>query len=173
MEMLQFLVKQKWKIFFIGLYVMFQIIPIVSLDKIYYRPRERDFFLDCTRLEGSKTLVSRRNPNDLNSVEKQIGDISISLKLQGEKEIVLVDDVVFSGSVLKTITELFRENGIRVVGIRASISTEEAYDKFNKVLISDQLAEIRLHKRGPKPEHGNLEYIFKQNSFSYKYEFLY
>ena len=90
--------------------------------------------MDCTRLQGSKTLVSRKTPNDLNSVEKQITDISISLKLQGEKEIVLVDDVVFSGSVLKTITELFRENGIRVVGIRASISTEEAYDKFNKVL---------------------------------------
>ena len=106
----------------------------MSLDKIYYRPRKSDFFLDCTRLDGSKNLVSRKNPNDLNSVERQILDISISLKLQGKKEIVLVDDVVFSGSVLKTITRLFRENGIRVVGVRASISTEAAYDNFNKVL---------------------------------------
>ena len=37
----------------------------------------------------------------------------------------------------------------------------EGVNKFNKTLISDQLAEIRLHKRGPKPERGNLEYIFK------------
>ena len=37
----------------------------------------------------------------------------------------------------------------------------EGVNKFNKTLISDQLAEIRLHKRGPKPEKGNLEYIFK------------
>ena len=37
----------------------------------------------------------------------------------------------------------------------------EGVNKFNKHLISDQLAEIRLHKRGPKPEKGFLEYIFK------------
>ena len=37
-------------------------------------------------------MVSRRNPNDLDSVEKQIIDISLSLKLQGKKEIILVDD---------------------------------------------------------------------------------
>ena len=37
----------------------------------------------------------------------------------------------------------------------------EGDNKFNKTLISDQLAEIRLHKRGPKPERGNLNYIFK------------
>ena len=45
-------------------------------------------------------------------------------------------------------------------------NAEEAFNlegdnKFNRILITDQLAEIRLHKRGPRPEHGNLEYIFK------------
>ena len=37
----------------------------------------------------------------------------------------------------------------------------EGNNKFNRILITDQLAEIRLHKRGPRPERGNLEYIFK------------
>ena len=37
----------------------------------------------------------------------------------------------------------------------------EGSNKFNRILVTDQLAEIRLHKRGPRPEHGNLEYIFK------------
>jgi hypothetical protein len=37
----------------------------------------------------------------------------------------------------------------------------EGDNKFNRILITDQLAEIRLHKRGPRPERGNLEYIFK------------
>lgn len=106
----------------------------MSLDKIYYRLRENDFFLDCTRLDGSKKLVSRRQPNDLNSVESQIRQISIILKNQGKTEIVLVDDVVFSGSVLRSIINFFEENRIRVIGIRASISTEEAYDNFNQVL---------------------------------------
>ena len=45
-------------------------------------------------------------------------------------------------------------------------NAEEAFNlegdnKFNRILLTDQLAEIRLHKRGPRPEHGNLEYIFK------------
>ena len=45
-------------------------------------------------------------------------------------------------------------------------NAEEAFNlegdnKFNRILITDQLAEIRLHKRGPRPQKGNLEYIFK------------
>ena len=45
-------------------------------------------------------------------------------------------------------------------------NAEEAFNlegdnKFNRILITDQLAEIRLHKRGPRPQRGNLEYIFK------------
>lgn len=45
---------------------------------------------------------------------------------------------------------------------------EEAFDlegvnKFNKFKISEQLAEIRLHKRGPKPEIGFIDYYYKSN----------
>ena len=39
----------------------------------------------------------------------------------------------------------------------------EGVNKFNKVLISEQLAEIRLHKRGPRPESGYIDYIYKNN----------
>lgn len=39
----------------------------------------------------------------------------------------------------------------------------EGVNKFNKILISEQLAEIRLHKRGPKPEPGFIDYIYKNN----------
>ena len=113
---------------------MYQNIPIVSLDKIYYRKREGDFFLDCTRLDGSKKLVSRKNPNDVSSVEKQIEEISKALKRNNKNEIILVDDVVFSGNVLRSIVELFNKNEIEVSGIRASLSTEEAFESFNKTL---------------------------------------
>lgn len=37
----------------------------------------------------------------------------------------------------------------------------EGVNKFNKVLISEQLAEIRLHKRGPRPEKGHIDYFYK------------
>lgn len=37
----------------------------------------------------------------------------------------------------------------------------EGTNKFNKVLITEQIAQIRLHKRAPKIENGLLEYTFK------------
>lgn len=37
----------------------------------------------------------------------------------------------------------------------------EGTNKFNKVLITEQIAQIRLHKRAPKIESGLLEYTFK------------
>ena len=50
------------------------------------------------------------------------------------KEIILADDVVFSGTVLKTIIQKFSQNGISVIGIRACISSREGYDYFNNTL---------------------------------------
>lgn len=91
-------------------------------------------FLDCTRLDGSKKLVSRKNANSFMDVEEQIKRISKILKVQGTREIVLVDDVIFTGTVLRTIKELFSKNGIQVIGIRGAISMEESYQKFNREL---------------------------------------
>ena len=42
----------------------------------------------------------------------------------------------------------------------------EGVNKFNKVLISEQLAEIRLHKRGPRPEAGYIDYFYKNNKYA-------
>ena len=39
----------------------------------------------------------------------------------------------------------------------------EGDNKFNKAKISEQLAEIRLHKRGPRPEAGRLDFIFNSS----------
>ena len=40
----------------------------------------------------------------------------------------------------------------------------EGENKFNKVKIAEQLAEIRLHKRGPRPEAGYIDYFYKGNT---------
>lgn len=42
----------------------------------------------------------------------------------------------------------------------------EGVNKFNKIKISEQLAEIRLHKRGPRPENGYIDYYYKGNKHS-------
>ena len=47
-------------------------------------------------------------------------------------------------------------------------NAEEAFNlegvtKFNKILIADQLANMRLKKIGPRPESGYIDYFYKNN----------
>lgn len=56
------------------------------------------------------------------------------LKQINQKGIILADDVVFSGSVLRSIIQLFKEYNITVVGISTCIARKEAYDYFNSTL---------------------------------------
>ncbi len=110
-------------------------IPIISLDKIYTQiDYTNTYFLDCTRMDNSKKLVSRMNPNDSNSVGRQIQELSNLLKEKNIQEIIILDDVVFTGSVLRTIINEFNNNGIKVIGIRAGISSTEGYNYFNNNL---------------------------------------
>ena len=59
-------------------------------------------------MDNSTDLVSREDPNDKYSVDNQIAKLSKLFRLLGISEIVLADDVVFSGSVLGTIIGKFK-----------------------------------------------------------------
>ena len=85
------------------------------------------FYLDCTRINGTNKIVSRKNE----SIYDQLVRIKEVLPKQ---EIFLSDDVVFSGNVLRGIIEMFNMLGVKVVGIISSICAEEAYEYFNKIL---------------------------------------
>ena len=103
-------------------------IPIVTLDKIYISPDDNNiYFLDCTRVNGSNELIARNSE----SVEEQIENISKNLT---SKKIILADDVIFTGSVLKKIIGMFKKYNIEVVGVISSICTEEAFNYFNEKL---------------------------------------
>jgi len=103
-------------------------IPIVTLDKIYIKPDEENiFFLDCTRINGSDELTTRVK----GSLEEQVQ--SLAQKVKG-KDVILADDVVFSGSVLRKIIGLLNKEGIKVVQVVSCICTKEGYDYFNNNL---------------------------------------
>ena len=85
-------------------------------------------------MDNSKCLVSRKLPNDKYNVEAQIHRLAYLFKRLGIKEIVLADDVVFSGSVLKKIIKEFKDCNINVIGIRSCISSYESFTCFNKTL---------------------------------------
>ena len=98
------------------------------MDKIYIKPNEENiFYLDCTRVDQTNDVTARNKE----SIENQIKRISKSIT---RKQIVLADDVVFSGSVLRRIISLFKQQGVEVVKVISSISTKEGYDYFNKTL---------------------------------------
>ena len=105
---------------------MIGVIPIVSLDKIFTNS-DNTYFIDCTRLENSSLLIPKKEE----SVIRQIEIISKNLK---DKEIILVDDVVFSGSVLRKIIKLFEKYNVKVVKVVSSISTKEGYEYFSNNL---------------------------------------
>lgn len=120
---------------YLALVDVYKKILIVSLDKIYVKDdNDNIFFLDCTRLDGSKELVSRNNPSDMDSVSNQVKYLSNLFISNGYNEIILTDDVVFSGTVLNTLIQKFKENGINVVGVRSAVSTMSSYKLFNEKL---------------------------------------
>ena len=103
-------------------------IPIVTLDKIYVSPDEVNiFFLDCTRISGTNEIVSRKNEN----LDQQV--LRLSQSLRGKK-VILADDVIFSGSVLRKIISKLNDQGVKVVGVVSSICTNNAYEYFNNNL---------------------------------------
>ena len=105
-----------------------EVIPIVTLDKIYINPDEKDiYFLDCTRVNGINEIISRKKE----SLDLQIIRLSETLN---KKEIIIADDVVFSGGVLRNIINRFDMLGIKVVGLISSICTNAPFEYFNKNL---------------------------------------
>ncbi len=102
--------------------------PVVTLDKIYISPDEKNiYFLDCTRINGTNEIVSRKKE----PLGMQIERLASTLP---KKEIIIADDVVFSGGVLNNIINRFKEYGIETVGIIASVSMNKAYEEFNDKL---------------------------------------
>ena len=59
--------------------------------------------------------------------------LRLSQSLRG-KEVILADDVIFSGSVLRKIISKLNDQGVKVVGVVSSICTNTAYEYFNNNL---------------------------------------
>lgn len=115
-------------------------IPIVTLDKIFVNPdEEKIYFLDCTRINGKNDIVSRLGE----SLDEQIERISKQINC---RKVFLVDDVIFSGGVLKNIISKFNKYEIEVIGVASSICTREAYEYFNGILDKGVKANYLLEK---------------------------
>lgn len=120
-------------------------IPIVTLDSIYLKPNNQNiYFLDCTRLNQESNLVSRNDMNNPFSVEQQIKKLSLLFKLQKQQEIIITDDVIYSGSVIKKVIKLFNKEGIKVKIVISAITTSKAQKDIIKSLNIPIKSEIIL-----------------------------
>lgn len=103
------------------------------------------YFFDCTRINNGDEIKSRKGEKIDTEINKLVDCLS-------GKKIVLADDVVFSGKVLKKIIELFRQKNIEVVKIISSIATIKSYEYFknnikygievNYLLLDDVIDQI-------------------------------
>lgn len=105
------------------IYLWKRVVPIVSPDNIYLDD-SNSFTLDCTRENGTNRLVSRKDPINY-SVEDEIKKLASYFKKEGIKDIVFYDDVIYSGKVFLKLDELFQKENIKIVGVRALITSSE------------------------------------------------
>ena len=132
--------------------------PLEGLKKIYYHPQAFKVlpYRHNYTQTGEYELTGFFIPYFVQALDPQYMDNRGVCNIEKYKEF-LQDE---RNNLLAVPEEYYKKCAERCWFAEEAFNLE-GVNKFNKVLISDQLAEIRLHKRGPKPEHGNLEYIFK------------
>ncbi len=90
-------------------------LPAVSLDRVYFQSKLK---FEITRLvNGKREDCGWSNRADTPPIPQQIE----ALRTSGVKEVVLVDDVIFSGNMLEMITDLLLAAGIRAPFVCAGI----------------------------------------------------
>ena len=134
--------------------------PLEGLKKIYYNPRafkilpfRHKWTQDGTTIESGFFLpyfLQSLNPEYMDSrgVCNQTEYKKLLTKERNELLSVPDDYVKHCAEYCWNAEEAF---------------TLEGQNKFNKTIIANQLANIRLHKIGPKPQVGLLDYTYKNN----------
>lgn len=113
--------------------------PIVSLDPVY---APSDLHLSLTRLVDDRLAdagygARDGTPIDLRSV---VGTVVERLE---ERDIALVDDVLFSGAMMQHLISLFAERGVRVRRVFAGIAIGEGVDRLR--FIDCPVSSVRLY----------------------------
>lgn len=100
-------------------------LPTISLDRVYFESEQN---LEIARLvdkEGNDHGLGHRAGTP--SLTQQIK----RLQMSGVREVVVVDDVVFTGALLERITDLLSRIHIRVPLICAGIGIAEGINRIN------------------------------------------
>lgn len=137
--------------------------PLEGLKKIYYNPRafkilpfRHNWTQDGTTIESGFFL-----PYFLQSLNPEYMD-SRGVCNQTEYKKVLQEE---RNNLLAVPEDYLKKCAERCWNAEEAF-TLEGQNKFNKMKIADQLAKIRLHKIGPRPQVGTIDYTYKSNKHS-------
>lgn len=137
--------------------------PLEGLNKIYYNPRafkilpfRHKWTQDGTTIESGFFL-----PYFLQSLNPEYMD-SRGVCNQIEYKKVLQEE---RNNLLAVPEDYLKKCAERCWNAEEAF-TLEGQNKFNKMKIADQLAKIRLHKIGPRPQVGTIDYTYKSNKHS-------
>lgn len=137
--------------------------PLEGLKKIYYNPRafkilpfKHKWTQDGTTIESGFFL-----PYFLQSLNPEYMD-SRGVCNQIEYKKVLQEE---RNNLLAVPEDYLKKCAERCWNAEEAF-TLEGQNKFNKMKIADQLAKIRLHKIGPRPQVGTIDYTYKSNKHS-------
>lgn len=102
-------------------------LPAVSLDRVYFKS-ELNF--EITRSVNEKgENCGWINRDGTPSIPQQLE----TLRVSGVKEVVLVDDVIFSGGMIEMVADKFMAVGIRVPLVCAGIGIAEGIKRINGI----------------------------------------
>lgn len=137
--------------------------PLEGLKKIYYNPKafkilpfRHKWTQDGTTIESGFFL-----PYFLQSLNPEYMD-SRGVCNQTEYKKLLQEE---RNNLLSVPEDYLKKCAERCWNAEEAF-TLEGQNKFNKMKIADQLAKIRLHKIGPRPQVGTIDYIYKSNKHS-------
>lgn len=137
--------------------------PLEGLKKIYYNPKafkilpfRHKWTQDGTTIESGFFL-----PYFLQSLNPEYMD-SRGVCNQTEYKKLLQEE---RNNLLAVPEEYLKKCAERCWNAEEAF-TLEGQNKFNKMKIADQLARIRLHKIGPRPQVGTIDYTYKSNKHS-------
>lgn len=137
--------------------------PLEGLKKIYYNPKAFKIlpFRHKWTQDGTTTESGFFLPYFLQSLNPEYMD-SRGVCNQTEYKKLLQEE---RNNLLAVPEEYLKKCAERCWNAEEAF-TLEGQNKFNKMKIADQLAKIRLHKTGPRPQVGTIDYTYKSNKHS-------
>ena len=134
--------------------------PLEGLKKIYYNPKAFKVlpYRHNYTQTGEHELTGFFIPYFVQALDPQFMDNRGVCDVERYKEFLQEE----RDNLLAVPEEYYKKCAERCWFAEEAFNLE-GVNKFNKVLISEQLAEIRLHKRGPRPVAGYIDYYYKNS----------